>query len=322
MNNKPHNFKRCVVVVNPTSSNYDRGQRLIRQLAELFPGNNLDIIEMRENDYERPSWLITRLNAAIDTKTLLAIAGGDGTNNLVIDTLLRSSAISPAARNVIVLPLWAGNANDLAHMANGNPPHAIGTLLEKGVVSAVHPLSVTTQHAGKTNTKLAVCYVSIGASAYVSARISNPSHRRKRIYHWRGGRNLIDMASLTRAFIGAATFESSMDGTRRRIYDLVIINGPRMAKVSRIPVKLTDKNFYEMLVVRKHPLILSYALQIIRGIAVERRTHTERTLTVNDSTWAQIDGEPLQIPGQTDITIKPYEQSFHLLSTRLAEGTD
>lgn len=319
MSGKTHGFKRCVVIVNPASSNYDRGQRLIRQLAALFPGNNFEIIEMRQTDYERPSWLITRLNAAItDKKTLMAIAGGDGTNNLVVDTLLRSSAVSEAARHVVILPLWAGNANDLAHMANGNPPNSIETIIQNGTVSSIYPLAVTTRHAGKTATKLAICYVSLGASAYVSARISQPSYRRKRIYRLPGGRNLTDMANVTRAFIGAATFESSMNGTRRRIYDLVIINGPRMAKVSRVPVKLTDKNFYEMLVVRKHPLILSYFMQVIKGITVERRTHTERMLSVNESTWAQFDGEPLQIPGQTDVTIQSYDQAFYLLSTKLS----
>jgi len=319
MSNKTPHFKHCVVVVNPDSSNYDRGQRFIRQLAELFPGKNFEIIEMRQTDYERPSWLITRLNAAIDKKTLLAIAGGDGTNNLIVDSLLRSTAVSESTRQVAILPLWAGNANDLAHMANGNPPASIAAIIQNGTLAPVYPLSVSIQHGAKTTPKLAVCYASLGASAYVSARMSHPSYRRKRIYRLPGGRNLTDMASVTRAFIGAVTFESHINGTRRRIYDLVIINGPRMAKVSRIPVKLTDKNFYEMLVVRKHPLILSYLIQIIRGIAVERRTHTERTLTVNEATWAQIDGEPLQIPGQTDITIKPYDQPFYLFTTKLAE---
>jgi diacylglycerol kinase family enzyme len=310
-------FKRCVVVVNPASSNYDHGQQLIRQLTDLFSVKHFETIELRLSDYERPNWLITRLNAAVDKKTLLAIAGGDGTNNLVIDTLLRSSAISDVARGVVVLPLWAGNANDLAHMANGNPPKSIESIIKNGRVASVYPLSVTRRHAAKTSTKLAVCYVSLGASAYVSARINNPSHRRKRIYRLPVGRNFIDMASLTRAFIGAATFESKLNGTTRRIYDLVIINGSRMAKVGRIPVKLTDKNFYEMVVVRKHPLILSYLVQIIRGMAVERRTRTERTLTVNETTWAQIDGEPLKIPGNTDITVTTYAHPFHLLSTKL-----
>lgn len=314
---KKHKFKRCVVVVNPASSNYDRGQLLIRQLADIFSVKNFETIELRLTDYERPSWLITRLNAALDKKTLLAIAGGDGTDNLVIDTLLRSSAISDVARNIVVLPLWAGNANDLAHMANGNPPKSIESIINNGVVTPVYPLAVTTHHGSKSFTKLAVCYVSLGASAYVSARINHPSYRRKRIYRLPGGRNFTDMASVTRAFIGAATFESNLNGNRRRIYDLLMINGSRIAKVNRIPIKLTDKNFYEIMVVRKHPAMLSYILQVIRGNDVERRTRTERSLTVNETTWAQIDGEPLKIPGETQITVQPYDHPFYLLATKL-----
>jgi diacylglycerol kinase family enzyme len=314
--NKPV-FERCVVVVNPTSTNYNRGQHEIRQLAGLFAAGNLDIIEISSNDYSRPSWLITRLNAAVDKKTLLAVAGGDGTLNLIVDTILRSSEVSAAVRQAVILPLWAGNANDLAHMANGNPPASMESLLDRAVVATVYPLAVNTRHRAKTATRLAVCYVSIGASAYVSARINNPSYRRKRLYRLPGGRNLTDMATVTRAFIWAATFESIIDGQRRRIYDIVMVNGSRMAKVSRIPVKLTDKNFYEMLVVRKHPLILSSLVQIIRGILIERRTHTERVLTVNETTWAQVDGEALRIPGHTDVVVRHYDKPFYLLSTKL-----
>jgi len=318
MSTKKHVFERCVVVVNPVSSNYDRGQRLIRELATLFPDNRLEIIEMRHTDYERPSWLITRLNAAIDNKTLLAIAGGDGTNNLIIDTLLRSAAVSSAAQNVTILPLWAGNANDLAHMANGNPPASIESTLNSGAVIPIYPLAVTTRHTSKTTIKLAVCYVSLGASAYASARINDPSRRSKRVYRLPGGRMLSEMASVTRAFIGAPTFESTINGTRRRIYDIAMINGSRIAKVNRIPIKLTDNTFYEILVDRKHPFIVSYFIQIVRGISVERRTRKERSLTLDETTWAQIDGEALQIPGHTDITVQHYDKPFHLLSTKLA----
>ena len=314
-------FDRCVVIVNPASSNYDRGQRLIRQLAEIFPGNRFETIEMRYNDYERPSWLITRLNAAIEKNTLLAIAGGDGTVNLIVDTLLRSSAISKAARESVILPLWAGNANDLAHMANGNPPASIDSIIKSGIVSRIYPLAVTTLHASKYKTKLAVNYVSLGASAYASARISKASHRGKRIYRLPGARNLTDMASVTRAFIGAPTFESNINGTQRPIYDLAMINGSRIAKVNRVPINLTDKKFYEILVVRKHPVLISYLVQILRGISVERHTHSERTLTVNETTWAQIDGEALQIPGNTEISVRPYDHSFLLLSTKLKAST-
>jgi hypothetical protein len=302
MSDKKHPFEHCVVVVNPVSSNYDRGQRLIRQLATIFPSNKLDIIEMRHTDYERPSWLITRLNATIGTKTLLAIAGGDGTNNLVIDTLLRSAAVSEIARNVVILPLWAGNANDLAHMANGNPPASIESILNKGETIPIYPLAVTTRRATKTSIKLAVCYVSLGASAYASARIGDASHRSRRVYRLPGGRILSEMASVTRAFIGAPTFESTVGGKRRRIYDIAMINGSRIAKVNRIPIKLTDSNFYE----------------IVRGISVERRTRTKRELTLNETTWAQIDGEALQIPRDTDIVVERYDSSFNLLSTKLS----
>jgi diacylglycerol kinase family enzyme len=236
-------FQRCVVIVNSASSNYYRGQHLIRQLGELFPNKNFETIEMLESDYKRPSWLITRLNAALRYKTLLAIAGGDGTVNMIVDTLLRSNAITPLARKATIFPLWTGNANDLAHMANGNQPASIEFIIRNGTISTIYPLEVSIRHDFKTTTKLAVCYVSLGASAYASIRISHPSHRRRRIYRVPGARNLTDAASVTQAFIGAPTFESDIDGVRRPIYDLAMINGSRIAKVNRIPMKLTEKSF-------------------------------------------------------------------------------
>ncbi len=313
-------FRKCVIIVNPVSSSYDRGQKLIRQLADTYSDSSFEIIEMRKSDYERPSWLITRLNAAVKPNTLIGIAGGDGTINLIVDTILRSAAVSKAVKNSVILPLWSGNANDLAHMVNGNPPSNVNTILNDGEICLVHPLLVQTYHGSKTSAKLAVSYVSLGASAYASIRISNSGHRKKRIYRVPGARNLNDMASVTRAFIGAATFESDIDGTKRPIYDLAMINGPRIAKVSRIPIKLTDKNFFEILIVRKHPLIFSYFMELIKGITVERHTRTERTLTINDTTWAQIDGEAVQIPGDTIITVTPYEKPFRILSTKLTSS--
>jgi hypothetical protein len=310
-------FKRCVVIVNPASTNYARGERLIRQLADIFPRHKLEIIEVQLHDYERPSWLITRLNAAIEKDTLLAIAGGDGTNNLIVDTLLRSVAVSKAARSATILPLWAGNANDLAHMANGGPPSSIEKIIKEGTVQAIHPLAVTTTRHAKTTTRLAVCYASFGASAYVSARMNRPSYRRsRRVYRLPGGRLMSEMGSVMRALVGAPTFESSIDGAQQRIYDLVLINGSRIAKVSRTPVKLTDDTFYEILVTRKHPLFVPYVRQINHHISIERRT-TQRSLTIGEPTWAQIDGEALQIPSDTEINVEHFKQTFNLLSTKL-----
>ncbi|MFI5271338.1 MAG: diacylglycerol/lipid kinase family protein [Candidatus Saccharimonadales bacterium] len=309
-------FDNCVVVVNPTSSSYDKGQQYIRQLDALFK-SNLEVIEMRMSDYERPSWLITRLNSVLNSNTLLCIAGGDGTVNIIVDSMLRSSAVSDLAKQATILPLWAGNANDLAHMVNGNPPSSIESILNNGEKIPVYPLLVTTVTGNKSTSKLAVNYVSLGASAYASVRISSPGHRHKRIYRLPGARNLTDMASVTRAFVGAATFESDIEGLKRSIYDIALINGPRIAKVSRIPIKLSDKNFFEILIVRKHPLILSYLMELFRGITVERHTRTERSFSINDPTWGQIDGEAIQIPGNTSIEVKSFSRPFNILSTKI-----
>jgi diacylglycerol kinase family enzyme len=309
-------FNNCVVVVNPTSSSYDKGQQYIRQLDVIFK-NNIEIIEMRLSDYERPSWLITRLNSVLTKNTLFCIAGGDGTVNIIVDSLLRSSAISDSAKQATLLPLWAGNANDLAHMVNGNPPSLVESILNSGEIVPVFPLLVTTTNGTKNASKLAVNYVSLGASAYASVRISSPGHRHRRIYRLPGARNLTDMASVTRAFVGAATFESDIDGLKRSIYDIALINGPRIAKVNRIPIKLSDKNFFEILIVRKHPLILSYLMELFMGITVERHTRTERSFSINDPTWGQIDGEAIQIPGNTTIEVKPFSRPFNILSTKI-----
>ncbi len=317
MSTKARRFTRCVVVVNPNSSNYDRGQRYIRQLTTLFPLSQMIVIELRETDYERPSWLISRLNEAIGPHTLLALAGGDGTNNLIIETLLTSSAISEAAYQAVILPLWAGNANDLATMANGNPPESIKQLIKLGAVTQVHPLEVSLQSGRKTTTRIAACYVSIGASAYASARISDPSHRKRRLYRLPGGRNITDIASISRAFLGAPTFKASFEGVRHSIYDFVMINGPRVAKISRIPIELTDLGFYEIIVGRRNPLLLSYLIQIALGARVAKSHRLERTVTIHEPNWVQIDGEALKIPGQTKLTVRSSNKVFPLLATKL-----
>ena len=315
-------FKRCVVIVNSSSTHSARGQRYIKQLRKLFPADQLEIVNSPK-DRKKNIQLVVRLSRQLDEHSLLCIAGGDGTVSTIINILLTNPEVSTKARRAVILPLWGGNANDLAHMANGSLHLTrLERLIAKARVVPIHPLAVTMQHKKNRHTKLAICYVSFGASAYAAHLISRPSHRNKRLYRWSGTRFIVEMISASRALLQAETFTSRLDGVNKPLYDLLLINGSRIAKVNRVPISIVDDDFYELLLPRKYPFILAYTIRLFQGFALKgfslrQLTRTERELTVSEVTWSQIDGEAERVPGDTEITVRHHEQPFYILSTKL-----
>jgi len=310
-------FRRCVVLVNRSSTHPKRAQRFIKQLRDIFPSDQIEVVDSPK-DLAKNAQLVVRLSRQLDKQSLVCIAGGDGTISTFINIMLTNSDISPEARKAAVLPLWGGNANDLAYMANGWVQFAnLHKIINQGNRATVYPLAVTTKLDDEVETRLAACYVSFGASAYATHLLSKPSHRQKRVYRLPGARMAVEALTASRALASAKPFTSEIDGKRKLLYDLILINGPRIAKINRVPVRITDRHFYELRVYRRHPMVLGYVAKIVQGLTAKRHTKTEQLLTAHDGTWAQLDGEEHYIPGHTEITVLPHKEAFTILSTKL-----
>jgi Diacylglycerol kinase catalytic domain len=311
-------YKRCLVISNTKSTNYVRSAGFIEELRSTFDAKDFVEYELQKNDYDNPDKLAKSITKHLDAHTLLCIAGGDGTNSFVINTLLTSKQSAAKAKRAAVLPLWGGNANDLAYMANGLArTKNILDIVQKGSAVPVYPLRLQLTGTKPTNEPLAVCYASFGASAYASYLMNRPGHRARKLYIIPGARLVVEAINVFKAIAGAKRFDCEIDGKTEVLHDLLFINGSRIAKINRAPATITDKSFYEIRVRRKRPVLLSYVISLLIGAAPKRTPVTERSFTVKHATWMQRDGEVSHVDEHTLVSITRHDQPFYLLSTKL-----
>jgi hypothetical protein len=236
---------------------------------------------------------------------------------MTIEFLLTCSELSDSARKTPILPMWGGNANDLAHMLNGFPVgNQLDKVLSQGDIVSILPLRVVIDD--KT-VKIATSYASFGAIAFAANRINKPSHRNRPFTGTYGLRVLAELYTITKAFIAVPTFRIQESGMTKSVFEYAMINGTRMAKIERMPVQLTDNVFYVARISRKHPVALLYVLRILRQKRFGRITAKPRKFTVLDETWLQTDGEVTKIKAGTVVTIGLNPQPFYAYSRRLPE---
>jgi hypothetical protein len=314
-------FDRFVVIYNPVSTNARRSRKRIAELKDLFPSKEVKLVETSPDGLEANKKLVAREASKFDEKTIVCIAAGDGTVSAVLDALLTNKSIPAKAKKVPILPLWGGNANDLAYMINGRPGKAsLKAVFEKGYVVPIYPLKVRLESDGKSSERIAGCYVSFGASAYAAQQAELPKNKRRKIHVVPGARMAMEMLIVAKALLRAKGLTIQVDGKQQPVYERIFVNGSRIAKVDRLPIKLNEKAFYEATLERKHPkniISLLSALKILRNRTYGEITGNDRSFTLNEETWAQIDGEVIQLPKDTKVKISLSRTPFYVISTKL-----
>lgn len=314
-------FDKFVVIYNPVSTNSKRSRKRIAELKDLFPSKEVEIIETSPDGLEANKKLVGRVARKFDAKTLLCIAAGDGTVSAVLDALLTTKSLKDSARKVPILPLWGGNANDLAYMANGfSRRTSLKTVFEKGAVIPIYPLNVKLTSGKESSERIAGCYVSFGASAYAAQQNELPKNKKKRIHAVPGTRELTEMSVVARSLLKAKTFSIEVDGRPQPMYERIFVNGSRIAKIDRLPVRLNEKAFYEASLERKHPksfISLLSALKILRNRTYGEVTEKDKSFILGSDTWAQIDGEVTKLTKGTTVEISLSKTPFYVVSTKL-----
>jgi diacylglycerol kinase family enzyme len=304
-------YPHIVVLENPKSTNAQSSQQYVAAIQEVCEDSTFERIKISAD-------LPRTLAAHITDDTLLCILGGDGTMNSVVQVLLGEASLSAKQRRVPVLPLWGGNANDLAHMLNGRPSHeACQTIIETGNVLPIYPLRCTIKTEGKpVQTRYAICYVSFGATAHAAHELNKQVFRKNPLHNLPVGKIVSEAAVSLKALHDAPTFVVEHNGERKIVYDWIIGKGPRMAKLMRLPVALTDQTFYQGMVERKWlPDVAVRAASMAWGSLSPTKDKKPVTFTTTESIWAQFDGEPLRLPTHTKITISLSPKPFFALST-------
>jgi diacylglycerol kinase family enzyme len=313
------NFRHIVIVRNPVSTNVRLAGQRIEVLKRAFPSMTFSIIDTLPGGRLANAQLLRKHAEKLGEKSLLAIAGGDGTINMIIEYLMNDPELSHDARKTPILSLWGGNANDLAYMLNGHPRLAtLPMLIRNSRVITVAPLACNlTDTNGDTTYHSAVCYLSFGASASTVQYLGRSQGGKTRFSQFIPIRFFKELLIVITALRVAPTFAIEEGGDYKTVYEYALFNGSRFAKVSGIKGKLTDPTFQSTIVERKQfaDVIKSAASLTLRSQS-ERLATTHVEFRILKETWMQLDGESQVVPPGTYVSVSVSKQTFNALSVR------
>ncbi len=315
-------FDRFLIFLNPASTGIAQSKRRINEFESLIPKNRLEIIELSGTGRTPTSDTLIAKSTQLGPRTLIGIAAGDGTTSVIVDTLVRDKRLSSKARQTSVLPLWGGNANDLANMLNGPASHAnLKNILKNAKTISVYPLHFDLHKSnGDSETRIAVCNASFGATAYVALRLNDGRFRRSKLHKIPGGRLIKEAATAVSSLIQAPTFEAEDAGIKKILYERTFSNGSRIAKIYQVPIELNDKRFFLNTIEQKRFMITALMLSAsFRTRGTEDSLRESLTFKVLEDTQAQFDGETTLVSAGTTIYARISDQPFYALSTQLTE---
>jgi hypothetical protein len=317
-NSLDRGFSRYVVLINPVSTHAEQGKKRITELRHLYGDKRVHIIRTVAGGAAANQRLLVKHRDLLGPDTLLCIIAGDGTVNAMIDALVQGKGLSPSDQQTVILPLWGGNANDLANMLNGivgNRP--FDEIISQGRIIHIRPLACRLSCPGSADSvRIAACYISFGATALAADRLNRPTHRGRLLHRLPGGRLLGELHTGIKALVEAPPFRIYEHGTSARIYERTFANGPRFAKLDHFPAKLTEQKFYQHTITDKRlGAVLSRLAGAIRKPTATGHTPDNSTFTVLEETIVQFDGEPMTVKAGTTITVSLADTSFCVLST-------
>jgi diacylglycerol kinase family enzyme len=314
-------FERYVVIRNPASTDTHKTESRIKELKKIVTQDRIVVLDTMPDGQAANALLLQQHQALLGRRTLLCIGGGDGTVHLVLNTLLGDNALSETARHTPILPLWAGNANDLAYMLNGSPLRtSLAKMLRLGKVVAIHPLMCKLAHAdGHTTTFVASNYAGFGASGFTLKKMERSLRTRSPMRQFAVSRMGLELVEVTRLLMRAPRFRILEDGKESLIFERVFLKGSRFAKIAAVPLKLTEKRFHRATVNHRDlPTILLRFAELNRDKIGRKVGSIHDSFTVLDDIWAQFDGEPVKVPAGTTIDISLSPQPFYALSNHRA----
>ncbi len=313
-------FVRVIFFVNPKSTHVAAARRRISEIVSLLPDASFTTIETSPDGPKANIQLVEACAHKLGPHTLVCIGAGDGTTNQILQALLVGKGLSEQARKTPVLPLWGGNANDLACMLNGlSFRMRTSDLLGKGQVIPIHPLECTLVTDKKEETiRIAACYVGFGASGFAAQRLNLPAHRQSKLHAIPGGRILQELITVIGAIMEAPGFAVKDPDSVKIVYERLFSNGPRMGKVKRLPVQLTDEMFYlNTLEDKRLVSAIPRIIESTRKRLSQKFLGNFASFTTQQKSWAQFDGETQEIPAHTKVQIQLSSRPFYAFSTAL-----
>ena len=301
-------FTRIIVFANPASTNALRSLSLVSDLQKFAPDATLLTVAIPSDPQKAGLQSIKHL---LGPKTLLCIAAGDGTINTLASQLLLDHTIPPEAHLTCVLPLWGGNANDLACMLNGSPPASLVGILSNAKIESMSVIQMRLDN----ETKLALSSLSFGATAHIAHALNNDAFR-KSVPKSRFGRYRREIQTAAMATSKSPRILLLENDNLVSICEYMVVNGPRMAKHFSMPVNLVDPDFYvQIFRKRRHMVSPTIKALIAKRIAKGGARKTHLSFKTHSAMLCQIDGETMMIPADTNIDIAILPQRLQVLTS-------
>jgi hypothetical protein len=305
-----NSFSRCLLVVNPAGTSYRRSMKLRASVEKSFDDRHLMTVRLTKAELHSPRHLRRELKK-LDADSLLVVIGGDGTVNFVITELLKLTSVTP--KKAVVLPLWGGNACDLAHMLNGRRRNSAKRIIRRGKILSVRPIEYRLRHGRSRTVGYAMCYLSLGSVA-LTARALDKSRFVGLTAKIPVARLITEVGVGSVALMKAKRFK--IEENHKKMYDLLFMNGPRIAKLYRSPARLSRTGFLEIRASKKHPAPVIHSLNMLR-VWLTRPGHTQKSsFRLLDPVWMQADGEVRRVESYTDVQVTTASQPIRLLATK------
>ena len=315
----------CVVFRNPKSTRSNISKKLIREIGAALPNAEIIEVETSPDGHNANQLLVEAQAHHLGSESLICILGGDGTANQIISGLLASTVLTEAQKRTPVLPLWTGNATDLAHMLNGTMlRRSVGTILARAHQVPIYPLHCKLSQTGEDNSRqekhYAICYAGFGATAFAAMSLNKPAHRQSKLHALPGGKLLQTGLTVISALAGAPRFAVREQDDIHVVYERTFSNGSRMAKLKYLPLELTDEMFY--LNTLEHKRLTAAIPKLVEAT---RRSVSAKFLrnyahfTTQEETWGQFDGEPLLIPAHTKVEVQLSNEPFIAVTANLGK---
>ncbi len=311
-------FERIVILYNPNASQADLALKYIDELSGSKFGDIMLEPIMTSTDRALEEKYLTDLLKEGDA---VITFGGDGTSTRLLNPLLSDEL---AHLSIALLPVACGDSNDLPIMANGKSPSLpLSYILDSGNIVDVNPID--TSFIGPSGDEFSISafsYIGFGNTALIANRLNERGYRDK-TNGSNTSRRLVEQSKIIlgqspKSKLGVFSIRDELGA--RKVHEITVVNGSRMAKIGRFDLKLTDPTM----------LRLGYESgNFVKTVAWLGRLATGRLarsymyegdqydFLLESDTLMHADAEVIQLEKHTFVRIKQHKRSVSIISTIL-----
>lgn len=312
-------FDHMIVVHNSKATHATRAQRLAVQARELLNAERYDELDLAKTALSHSAAL--EIFEGAGPGTLLCVGGGDGTVGSVVNALLGSDVLKQHNQKAVIFPLWGGNVNDLAVMLNGLiRTNQLSATMRQARPVMIQPIKIRMQLPnGQVRERLAVSYVGFGLSAHTLWVMEDSAHDRTKLQERSSvHRTYNEFRDMIHIWKTAPSFKMSTADKKHAMYELLFINGSRIARVDRIPNTLTTPKYYRV-GIKDRTHLASHVARTLAGQTTGVHSSDVFRFMLESETRCQADGEIHYIEPGTEVEVSMSEQAFCALSRRLSD---